>query len=120
MPNLLRCRIEDCHVLKATVPSPGVTEGDMGLLGDGTIFAWLEDYATGEIGVKIIESERIILPAASAAVFAIGDKAFFDTSNLNLDETGSGRYRCATVLAAKAALETSVLVDFHGNNAVAV
>ena len=120
MPDILKCRIEDCHVLKYEVPSPGVSEGDMGLLGDGTIYAWLEDYETGDIGVKVIEAERITLPAASAAVFAVGDKAFFHPTNLNLDETGAGNYRCATVLAAKAALELTVLVDFHGNNAVAV
>ena len=120
MPDILKCRVEDCHVLKYQVPSPGVSEGDMGLLGNGTVYAWLEDYATGDIGVKVLEAERITLPAASAAVFAIGDKVFFDTGTLNLNATGGGRYRCGTALAAKAALELTVFVDFHGNNAVAV
>jgi predicted RecA/RadA family phage recombinase len=117
MPDLLKCRIEDCHVIQHVVASPGVTEGDMGLLGDSTVYAWLETYATGVIGTKITEAERITLPAASAAVFAIGDEVYFDTSNLNLDESQAGRYRCGKALAAKAALETSVLVDFWGNQA---
>jgi hypothetical protein len=117
MPDILKCKLEDCHVLQHSVASPGVTEGDMGLLGDSTVYVWLEDYATGDIGVKVIEAERITLPAASAAVFAIGDGVFFDTSNLNVDESQAGRYRCGKALAAKAALETTVLVDFWGNQA---
>lgn len=117
MPDLLKCQIEDCHVLQHVVASPGVSEGDMGLLGDSTVYAWLEAYATGAIGTKIIEAERVKLPKASAAVFAQGDEVFFDTSTLNLDESQAGRYRCGKALESAAALTTEVLVDFWGNKA---
>jgi len=119
MPNLLRCRIEDCHVLKYTVPSPGVSEADMGLQED-TVYAWLEDYETGVVGVKIIEAERIILPAASAATFSVGDYVYYDDTAKNLQGTAGGRYRCGVCRVAKVALETSVEVDFWGHDAVAV
>ncbi len=118
MPDLLKCRIEDCHVLQHVVASPGVSEGDMGLLED-TVYAWLEDYATGDVGVKIIEAERITLPATSASVFAVGDYVYYIAATANLTDTNTGTYRCGICLKAKAALETEVLVDFWGNKAVA-
>jgi predicted RecA/RadA family phage recombinase len=117
MPDKTMCRIEDCHVLQHAVASPGVSEADMGLLGDSTVYYWLEAYATGAIGTKVIEAERVKLPKASAAVFAQGDEVYFDTSNLNVDESQAGRYRCGKALEAAAALTTEVLVDFWGNQA---
>lgn len=119
MPNNLRCKIEDCHVLQATVPSPGVTAGDMDMVED-TIYFWLSDGDTGDTGVKVIEAERVILPAASAATFSVGDYVYYDDSTNDLNGTGAGRYRCGICRVAKVALETTVEVDFYGNDAIAV
>lgn len=119
MPDILKCRIEDTHSLQATVPSPGVSEGDMDLVED-TVFAWLEDYETGEIGIKIIEAERIVLPKASAAVFAMGDYVYYDDATNDLNGTAGGRYRCGVARAAAGAGVLTVEVDFWGHDAVAV
>jgi len=119
MPDILKCRIEDTHNLTATVPSPGVSEGDMGLIED-TVYAWLEDYATGDLGVKIIEAERIDLPKESAAAFTKGDYVYYDDSTHTLNTTSAGRYRCGIAREDAAALTTTVEVDFWGHDAVAV
>ena len=119
MPNILKCKIENTHSLQLTVPSPGVVEGQMDMVED-TVYAWLEDYATGELGIKIIEAERIVLPAASAATFAIGDYVYYDNTNKNVDVTAQGRYRCGVARSVKAALALTVEVDFWGHDAVAV
>lgn len=118
MPDLLKCRIEDCHVLQATVPSPGVSKGDMGLL-ENTVYAWLEDYETGDLGVKIIEAERIMLPKVAADVFAIGDYVYYIAATTNLTSTSTGTYRCGVCRVAAPALTTEVEVDFWGHDAVA-
>jgi predicted RecA/RadA family phage recombinase len=120
MSNVLKCRIEDTHHLPpAVVPSPGVSAGDMDLEGT-TVFFYLDDYETGEIGVRVIDAERAVLPAASAATFAVGADVFYDDSTKDLNGTAGGRYRCGKCRVAKAALELTVEVDFCGNNAVAV
>jgi predicted RecA/RadA family phage recombinase len=119
MPDILKCRIEDTHSLHLTVPSPGVSEGDMGLLED-TVYAWLEDYETGELGVKIIEAERIVLPKENGVVFAQGDYVYYDDTNKNLTTTHSGDYRCGTARADAAADDATVEVDFWGHDAVLI
>jgi predicted RecA/RadA family phage recombinase len=118
MPDILKCKIEDCHVLKHEVASPGVSEGDMGLLED-TVYAWLEDYETGAIGVKVIEAERIVLPATSASTFSVGNYVYYIAATANLTNTNTGTYRCGICRKAKAALELTVEVDFWGNRAIA-
>jgi predicted RecA/RadA family phage recombinase len=120
MPDKTRCRIEDCHVLKHIVPSPGVSEVDMGLLGGSTVYYWLEDYETGVLGVKVLEAERVFLPKESASAFHEGDEVFYDDSTNTLQETSAGRYRVGKALADAAALTTEVFVDFHGNHALVV
>ena len=119
MPDILKCRIEDTHSLQLVVPSPGVSEGKMGMINK-TVYAWLEDYATGELGIKIIEAERIVLPKVAATVFAVGDWVFFDPVTSTLTTTASGHYRCGVCRAAAAASTTTVEVDFTGNNAIYV
>jgi predicted RecA/RadA family phage recombinase len=119
MSNVLKCRIEDTHSLILVVPSPGVEAGDMGLTED-TVYFWLDTLETGEIGTKIIEAERCVLPAASAATFSVGDYVYYDNSAKNLNTTAGGRYRCGVCRVAKVALELTVEVDFWGHDAVAV
>jgi predicted RecA/RadA family phage recombinase len=119
MSDVLKCRIEDTHSLILTVPSPGVHAGDMGLIED-TVYFWLDDYDTGVQGVKIIEAERCVLPAASAATFSVGDYVYYDDTAHNLQGTAGGRYRCGVCRVAKVALELTVEVDFWGHDAVAV
>lgn len=119
MSEVLKCRIEDTHSLILTVPSPGVSAGDMGIIED-TVYFWLDDYETGESGVKIIEAERCVLPAASAATFSVGDYVYYDDSTKDLNGTSAGRYRCGICRKAKVALELTVEVDFWGHDAVAV
>lgn len=115
MPKNLQCKIEDCHMISATVPSPGVSEGDMDLVED-TVYVWLDGYATGETGVKIIEAERITL-AKEAVEFALGEDVFYDDTTNSLNATGVGRYWCGKARAAAAAAAATVDVDFHGNDA---
>jgi hypothetical protein len=91
----------------------------MGLLED-TIYFWLDDYATGELGVKIIEAEHCTVKAASAAVFAVGDYVYYDDTLGELNTTAAGRYRCGICRVAKAALELTAQIDFWGHDAVAV
>lgn len=117
MPDILKCRIEDTHHLVATVPSPGVEEGDMGVIED-TVYAWLEDYETGEQGIKIIEAERIVLPKLSTAVFAMGDYVYYDSVNGYLTTYLAGYYRCGIARAAAGNGTTTVEVDFWGHDAV--
>ena len=119
MPATLKCRIEDTHSLILTVPSPGVSAGDMGLLED-IVYFWLEDYATGEQGVKIIEAERAVLPKASGVTFTEGDYVFYDDTGHYLTTTAGGRYRCGIARADAALTDTTVEVDFWGHDAVAV
>lgn len=118
MPDILKCRIEDTHHLLATVPSPGVSEGDMGVVED-TVYVWLEDYATGETGVKIIEAERIVL-AKEAVAFDQGDYVYYDPTTGTLNVTGAGNYRCGIAREDAAAGDDTVEIDFWGNSAVAV
>lgn len=118
MPDILKCRIEDTHHLQATVASPGVSEGDMGLVED-TVYAWLEDYATGEEGIKIIEAERIVL-AKEAVAFSMGDYVYYDPVTGTLNVTGAGRYRCGICRVDAAAGDATVEIDFWGHSAVAV
>ena len=118
MPDVLKCRIEDTHSLIYTVSSPGVSEGDMGVLED-MVYFWLEDYATGVEGVKIIEAERAVLPKEpTTAVFAVGDYVYFDSVNLYLTTYLAGYYRCGICRVAAAATDTTVEVDFWGHDAV--
>lgn len=119
MSNVLKCRIEDTHSLILTVPSPGVDAGDMGLLED-TVYFWLDDYATGVQGVKIIEAERAVLPKESGVTFTEGDYVYYDDTNKNLTTTAGGRYRCGIARADAALTDTTVEVDFWGHDAVAV
>jgi predicted RecA/RadA family phage recombinase len=116
MPDILKCRIEDCHMIQHVVASPGVSEGDMDLVED-TVYVWLEDYATGEIGVKIIEAERITLPKETGVAFSMGDDVFYDDSTNSLNATGVGRYWCGKARTDAALTDTTVEVDFQGNDA---
>jgi predicted RecA/RadA family phage recombinase len=117
MPDILKCRIEDTHHLTATVPSPGVSEGDMGKTED-TVYAWLEDYETGELGVKIIEAERIVLPKVAGDVFAVGDFVYYVAATGNLTSTSTGTFRCGICRVAAPALTTTVEVDFWGHDVI--
>ena len=118
MSSILKCRIEDTHSLHLTVPSPGVSEGDMGMIED-TVYAWLDDYETGELGTKIIEAERIILPKDSS-VFEVGDYVYYDAVAAVLTSTNTGTYRCGVCRVAAATGDATVEVDFWGHDAVAV
>jgi hypothetical protein len=89
-------------------------------LVEDTVYFWLDDYETGDLGVKVIEAERVILPAASAATFSVGDYVYYDDSTNDLNGTAGGRYRCGICRVAKVALELTVEVDFWGHDAVAV
>lgn len=117
MPDILKCRIEDTHSLILVVPSPGVSEGDMGMIED-TVYAWLEDYATGEYGIKIIEAERIVLPK-DGSIFAVGDYVYYAAATTNLTSTNTGTFRCGVCRVAAAAGDATVEVDFWGHDAVA-
>jgi len=120
MSNILRCKLEDCHVLEGLVaPSPGVSAGDMGLI-EATVYAYLSDYATGESCVKIIEAERIVLPKEARVAFDVGDDVFYDNSTATLNATGVGRYWCGKCVEAADADDSTVLVDFSGNDAEVV
>lgn len=103
-------------MIQATVPSPGVEEGNMSLVED-TVYVWLEDYETGVVGVKIIEAERITLPKESGVAFSMGDDVFYDDTSKNLTTTQAGRYWCGKARADAALTDTTVEVDFQGNDA---
>lgn len=99
-----------------TVPSGGVTKGQMDLIHD-MVGVWAETKDAGEICAFIYQADAILVPKGigSTAIFAAGDKVYFDHADANVNESSSGNTLCGRALEAVVAADTEVLIDLEGH-----
>ncbi len=109
-------RSEHYRSLPLTVPSGGVTKGQMDLIHD-MVGIWRETKDAGEICDFIYQADKVKVPkgTGSTAIFAAGDKVYFDHADANVNESSGGNTLCGRALEAAVAADDEVLIDLEGS-----
>lgn len=98
-----------------TVPSGGVTAGDMDKVQD-TVVVFAETKDEGEIVAAIYQADRILVTKISGAAIVVGEKVYYnDYVNAVCADTTSGNTLCGRCVEAADATDTEVLIDLEGN-----
>jgi len=112
----LRCPLAVCKMMEVTVPSPGVSAGDMYRTGE-VVGVWEQDYDTGDTGVLIYYAPDIIVPCAvatSSVDYAVGEPVYYDSADAEVNQSASGNYLCGNVVVAPALGDEEVEIDLDG------
>ncbi len=111
----LRCPLSQCHTMEVTIPSGGVTAGDMAQV-QNTVGIYLKTNDAAAIGAFLYRARKVIVPkdAASGITFAQGAKVYFDSANAEVTNEASGTYLCGVCLVAAVAADASVEIELDG------
>ena len=109
-------RSEHWRAIDLTVPTGGVTAGQMDLIHD-MVGVWAETKDAGETCAFIYQADAILVPKgeATADVFDAGDKVYFDHADQEVNATSSGNTLCGRALETVDAADTEVLIDLEGH-----
>jgi Uncharacterized conserved protein (DUF2190) len=104
-----------------TAISPGVTAGQMDLIG-ATVGVFAQLAATGEKVAFIYHAEKIEVPkvvTTAYGIFVAGDKVYFDHAAAKVTKATSGTYLCGICVKDAGVAATSVLIDLDGAHVTA-
>ncbi len=109
-------RSEHWRAMDLTVPSGGVTAGQMDLIED-TVGIWAETKDAGETCAFIYQADAILVPKSTMSldIFAAGDKVYFDHADEEVNISSGGNTLCGRALEAAVAADTEVLIDLEGH-----
>lgn len=109
-------RSKNWQAVDLTVPSGGVTAGQMDLIHD-MVGVWAETKDAGETCAFIYQADKILVPkgTGSTAIFAAGDKVYFDHADENVNESSGGNTLCGRTLEAAVAADTEILITLNGH-----
>jgi predicted RecA/RadA family phage recombinase len=112
----LRGPTTSMHTMELTVPSPGVSAGDMYRVEE-VVGVWVNDYATGDTGVLCYKAEKIIVPCAivtTSVDYDAGEPVYFDVADAEVNLSASGNYLCGMVLVMPAVGAEEVEIELDG------
>ena len=109
-------RSEHYREMPLTVPTGGVTKGQMDLIHN-MVGVWAETKDAGETCAFIYQADKILVPkgTATADVFDAGDYVYFDHAGEEVNAASSGNTLCGRALEAADAADTEMLVDLEGH-----
>lgn len=113
----LRCPLADCATMTLSVPSGGVTGGQMAKV-QSTVGAYLTTDATaGNLVAFVYSAKKIVVPkdAGSGITFAAGDPVYFNDSTKKATNVSSGNTFCGTALEAAVGAATEVEIELDGS-----
>lgn len=106
-----------CQVLEVTVPSPGATAGDMHRYNN-VVGVWVNDYATGDIGILIYFAPDIVVPCAivtTSVNYDVGEPVYFDVTDAEVNQTASSNWLCGHALVKPAVGDEEVEIALDGS-----
>ncbi len=109
-------RSEHWRSIDLTVPTGGVTAGQMDLIHN-MVGIWAETKDAGETCAFIYQADAILVPkgTATADVFDAGDYVYFDHADANVNATSGSNTLCGRALEAVDADDTEILIDLEGH-----
>lgn len=109
-------RSKNWQAMTLTVPSGGVTAGQMDLIED-MVGVWAETKDAGEQCAFIYQADKIFVPKGtdSLDIFAAGDKVYFDHADENVNISSGGNTLCGRALEPADAADTGVLITLNGH-----
>jgi predicted RecA/RadA family phage recombinase len=113
----LKLRCADFETLTITAASPSTYVKGFLTKVEDTVCVVVDDIAALATGEAVYRAKKILLPkrVGTTAVFAAGDKVYYNGSVNKLDVATTSTYTlCGRALEAAGATATEVLVDFNG------
>lgn len=113
----LKLRCSDFETIKVTAASPSTYVKGFLTKVEDTVCVIVDDIAALAEGMAVYKAKKILLPkrVGTTAVFAAGDKVYYNGSVNKLDVATTSTYTlCGRALEAAGANDTEVLVDFNG------
>lgn len=111
----LFCPLEQCKTIEVAAPVGGYTAGTL-VLHEGVIGVPYKTVAEAATAVLIYDARDIEVPcvAAGAGNFPVGAKVYYDATNLEVTEVGSGNTFCGIVMVKPATGEEKVRIAILG------
>lgn len=109
-------RSEHWQSVDLTVPSGGVTKGQMDLI-EAMVGVWAETKDAGETCAFIFQADKIAVPkgTGSTSIFAAGQKVYFDHADANVNESSGGNTLCGRALEVALAADDELLITLNGH-----